>query len=340
EACLRLNEISLDPMDFIDLCGYGEWYVGTRGGAGDHAAIKFSQPNATSHITSFPLAVDSSPFPSGYRIVLANSLVEANKREGARDIFNNRVASYVFGFLLIEKNFPDYRDRIEHFRDLTPMNLGVGDAEIYQLLKSLPVAATRQELRDLLPEKLDEIEHVFRSHVEPLEGYPIRQVCTYGISECIRSEMASTRLQSSDIEGFGELLRISHDGDRVSHLIGGKRCLLHKDYSDPVLDNLIADTSSPDETRRQRAQLWRQPGGYDVSVPEADTLVDIALAAPGVVGARLVGAGLGGSILVIVQKEQTKELLKRLEEGYYAPHHLGLAAEVVEPVGGSGVLDI
>jgi N-acetylgalactosamine kinase len=340
EACLRLNRMSLEPMEFIDLCGYGEWYVGTRGGAGDHAAIKFSKPNAASHITSFPLAVRSSPFPSGYRIVLANSLVEANKREGARNIFNSRVASYVFGFLLVQKEFPHYSAKIEHLRDLTPENLGVDDAEIYRLLKSLPQIATRQTLRDLLPHRSEEIEHVFRSHAEPPEGYKIRQVCTYGISECIRSEMSSTRLQENDVEGFGELLNISHDGDRVTRMIGNVRHPLQKDYSDDALDALLHDVTSSDETRRERARLWRQPGGYDVSVPELDTLVDIALAAPGVVGARLVGAGLGGSILAIVREDETERLLHQLEQEYYAPRHLAVSAEVVKPVGGAGVLEV
>jgi len=340
EACLRINGIELDSMDFVDLCGYGEWYVGTRGGAGDHAAIKLSRPNATSHITSFPLAFSSSPFPEGYRIVLANSLVEANKREGARDIFNNRVASYVFGSLLIEKEYPELSGRIEHFRDLTPENLGVDEAVVYQLLRSLPHSANQKDLRRLLPDKSAELEHVFRSHAEPPEGYRIRQVCTFGVCECLRSEMASERLQNKDVVGFGELLNVSHDGDRVSRLIEGVSRPVHKDYSDQTLDGLMRDVNSSDETRRERARLWRQPGGYDVSVPQADALVDIALAARGVVGARLVGAGLGGSILALVQEKKTESLLHKLEQEYYAPRHLPVSAEVVRPVGGSGVLEI
>jgi N-acetylgalactosamine kinase len=327
-------------MDFIDLCGYGEWYVGTRGGAGDHAAIKFSRPNSISHITSFPLSVATSPLPQGYRIVLANSRVEASKRESARDIFNSRVASYIFGLLLILKHFPQYAKKVSYFRDLTPQNLGVNEVEVYRLLKAIPQRATRDTLREVLSDRRAEIEHVFRSHAEPPEGYRIRQVCTYGISECIRSEMARSRLQANDIHGFGELLDISHDGDRVTRMRGGKREVLQKDYSEEALDSLIRDLQSEDKNRCERARLWRQPGGYDVSVPELDTLVDIALASPGVVGARLVGAGLGGSILAIVSEENTEKLLSLLDERYYKPRKLTFSAEVVKPVGGAGVLVI
>ena len=31
----------------------------------------------------------------------------------------------------------------------------------------------------------EQIKHIFRSHNEPAEGYLIRQVCMYGIAECI-----------------------------------------------------------------------------------------------------------------------------------------------------------
>jgi galactokinase len=208
------------------------------------------------------------------------------------------------------------------------------------MLKELPQVASRHALRELLADRIEEIEHVFRSHAEPADGYKIRQVCTYGISECIRAEMASSRLQANDIEGFGELLNISHDGDRVTRMSGDKRVPLRKDYSRKALDRLLRDIRSEDRQRRERARLWRQPGGYDVSIPELDTLVDIALTAPGVVGARLVGAGLGGSVLAIVNKESTDELLHLLEQDYYNPRHLDLSAEVVKPVGGAGVLDI
>ncbi len=42
EAVTALNCISVSNAQFIDWCGEGEWFVGTRGGAGDHAAMKCS----------------------------------------------------------------------------------------------------------------------------------------------------------------------------------------------------------------------------------------------------------------------------------------------------------
>lgn len=40
EALVALNCLNLTEREFIDLCGEGEWFVGSRGGSGDHAAMK------------------------------------------------------------------------------------------------------------------------------------------------------------------------------------------------------------------------------------------------------------------------------------------------------------
>ncbi len=339
DACIRINDLKVDSTEFIDICGYGEWYVGTRGGSGDHAAIKFGEPNAILHITAFPLSVASMPFPRGYRIVLADSLVEATKRVGARDVFNNRVASYNLGLMIVRNNFSQHAPKLIHLRDMNPIILGVEEVEIYRMIMSLPESATRQEVLDLLPRQEREVRHIFRSHSEPPEGYKIRQICMYGVAECIRADMAVERLRAGDVAGFGELISISHDGDRQTKIVDGRRVRADNSYPDERIECLIEDLGSADQGRVDRARLWRQPGGYDVSVPEIDILVDIALDTPGVVGAGLVGAGLGGSMLAVVEAKRAHELVQDMARGYYRPRSLPVRAEIVVPVGGAGILD-
>jgi galactokinase len=113
-----------------------------------------------------------------------------------------------------------------------------------------------------------------------------------------------------------------------------------KGIPDLEIDRLIADVRSADADRQERARLWRQPGGYDASTEELDTLVDAALATDGVVGAGLVGAGLGGSIVAVVEEAGLPQLMRSLERHYYRPRNLPVAVEVVRPVGGASVLDI
>jgi len=68
---------------------------------------------------------------------------------------------------------------------------------------------------------------------------------------------------------------------------------------------------------------------YDVSHPELDLLVDLAREG-GAVGARLTGAGFGGSIVALCRVGRAPELVGALRERFYAPR--GAAADVARHV--------
>ena len=340
EAVARLNSLDISRTDMVRHCGYAEWYVGTRGGSSDHAAIIFAEPNAILHAAAFATSVETVPVTAGYSLVLANSLIEAKKQAGARSAFNSRVAAYIFGLMLIKKQFPQYDQRLEHLRDVNPGALGVSESEIYRIVRSLPMSARREELLEQLPEDEHKMRRVFRSHDEPTEGYPIRQVCLYGVTECIRSDMVPQCLHSGDVVRFGELMNISHDGDRVTRPASGARVPVDNSYPDARMDALIRDAESGDSRRIEQAHLWRQGGGYNVSLPELDTLVDIALATPGATGAKLVGAGMGGCIVAIVKSEHAREVIENMADRYYHPRNLPPSAEVITPVGGLHTFDL
>ena len=57
---------------------------------------------------------------------------------------------------------------------------------------------------------------------------------------------------------------------------------------------------------------------YEVSIPELDTMVDIAQSLPGCYGARLTGAGFGGCTVNLVAREQADAFSQALAEGYKA----------------------
>jgi galactokinase len=80
---------------------------------------------------------------------------------------------------------------------------------------------------------------------------------------------------------------------------------------------------------------------YEVSHPELDRLVELAREA-GAAGARLTGAGFGGSIVALCRVERATEVMAALRERFYAPR--GAAADVeghvfmAEPSAGAEVL--
>ena len=64
---------------------------------------------------------------------------------------------------------------------------------------------------------------------------------------------------------------------------------------------------------------------YEVTGIELDTLVHSAWKQPGVIGARMTGAGFGGCAIAIVQKENTEEFIKEVGSEYESK--IGYAAE-------------
>jgi galactokinase len=55
---------------------------------------------------------------------------------------------------------------------------------------------------------------------------------------------------------------------------------------------------------------------YEVSLPELDSLVEIARRLPGIYGARLTGAGFGGCTVNLVKENQAEKFMQGLQAGY------------------------
>ena len=52
-------------------------------------------------------------------------------------------------------------------------------------------------------------------------------------------------------------------------------------------------------------------------------------------GVQLSGAGLGGCIMALVEKDRAEALLSAMKSAYYEPNGLPMGAEIFTPVKGS-----
>ncbi|MCX7795409.1 MAG: galactokinase, partial [bacterium] len=340
EAITLVNQLNIPPEEFVQLCGEGEWYVGTRGGSGDHAAIKFGIKGNVSQIKFFEFEfVGSAPLPKGYSIVFCYSQEQAKKAENARNVFNQKVACYELGTMILKKAFPEISSKIRHLRDINPETLNIPEYEIYEMLKFLPERITREELYLILGDtEKDKLERIFSTHSAPFEGYPIRGVCLFGISECARSRACLELLNKGDMETLGELMNISHNGDRVTRFNEyGERILHINDVSINYLNRLIEGSK---RSKDKGFSLMYQSGDYGCSTYKIDMLVDLANSIPGVLGAQVAGAGLGGCIMVLCKTESIELLRKTLVRYYYEPFKLEPLVEEAIPVKGSGYIEI
>jgi N-acetylgalactosamine kinase len=132
-----------------------------------------------------------------------------------------------------------------------------------------------------------------------------------------------------DVREIGCLMAASHDGDRVvAGEAGEPRFPFSLDFSDSALDARVA----------RNANLLYESGTYACSTEEIDALAETANAVPGVIGAQLSGAGLGGCIMVLVEEDAIRNLIKCLEKHYYKPRELEAKIYSCVPVEGAGLL--
>lgn len=339
EATIAVNRLDVFPAQFVDLCGEGEWFVGTRGGSADHAAVKLGRRGKVIHVAFFDFAVKQAlDFPDDYAMVVCDSGVRAQKSGNARDQFNHRVACYRLGLRLIRRHHPQFAPLLHHLRDVNVRNLRVPLSWIYRILLHLPDQATREELRELLAG--EDLEPIFAPHQPPEDGlYPIRGVVLYGLAECERARVYADYLKAGSMNEIGRMMNISHDGDRVMKwLPEGQGKPYHAPTSNSYLLGLMADLESGEPDRVERAQLRWQPGRYACSLPAIDRMVDIANATEGVAGAQLAGAGLGGCMMVLAKREAVAALSENLTRNYAEPDGRPPAILVCRPIAGSGLL--
>ncbi|HOK29979.1 MAG TPA: NTP transferase domain-containing protein [bacterium] len=340
EAITLVNQLNISPEEFVKLCGEGEWYVGTRGGSGDHAAIKFGMKGNISQIKFFEFEfAGSAPLPKGYSIVFCYSQEQAKKAENAKNVFNQKVACYELGTMILRKVFPELSSKMRYLRDITPENLGIPEYEIYQILKSLPERISREEVRQFFGNSgKDTLDRIFSTHSAPFEGYPIRGVCLFGISECARSKACLDLLSREDTETLGELMNISHNGDRVTGINEyGERVLHINDVSINYLNKLIEGNKRLND---KKFSIAYQSGDYGCSTYKIDMLVDLANSVPGVLGAQVAGAGLGGCVMVLCRSNVIDLLKDKLTKSYYEPFSLDPLVEEAIPVKGSGFIEL
>ncbi len=312
EAIVALNSVILTERQFIDMCGEGEWFVGSRGGAGDHAAMKCSKRNKITHLLFKPFDVGSCvDFSDKYVIIGIDSGIKAKKSGGSRDKFNSKVAAYEIALMLVKKMHPSYK--LGEFRDLATLKT----QDIYKILLDLPEKATREEIFRLLPNSHRRLNELFDTH-SGIEEYDLRGITLYGISECIRAERCMQILDTGDYIGFGEMMKISHDGDRLSGF----------DVSDSAIRRLMKENADPAGV----------PGAYACSAEPIDELCDMLNATEGVLGSSIVGAGLGGCVIALCEKERSASVIDRINSLYYDKYSLPHMARIYMASSGSTVI--
>jgi len=342
EAAVAINRFDVAPTEFMDLCGEGEWFAGHHGGPSEQAGIRFGRRGGVAHIGFFPFQVDRIvQLPDQAVLVIADSHQRSAQVKGASDRLAERLACFELGMLLLRDRHPQYAHLLEHVRDIRPDRLNLSQKEIYSLLMAVPERVTPREVMDHVSARHGErVEAILASHTQP-NGYDLRGTLLYGAAECARARRAADLLEAGDVAGLGRLMLASHAGDRVARW---DATLTRRSFdarpTDAYLQARIDDLAGEDPDRVLASQLYMVPGRHACSLPEIDLMVDVSARVDGVHGAQLAGAGLGGCIMILADREALPAVARALRRDYHRPRRLPPAVEVCTPVEGSGLLRI
>ena len=89
-ALLAANRIEALFEELVELFPEGERYVGTRGGAMDHAVSLAGQAGHALKIDFAPFAIHPTPVPQDWRFLIGHSLVRAEKSREVKEQYNER----------------------------------------------------------------------------------------------------------------------------------------------------------------------------------------------------------------------------------------------------------
>lgn len=297
---LTANGLSIEPIDLAELMAEGERYVGTQGGGMDQAICLLGRKDHAVRIDFFPLRFSYVPFPAGYSVVVAHSLVRAAKTENALFLYNRRPAECRLATAIINAvyqldppinrlgNLPGKPQFLSVLREPAAFVLETFKRESYTLTD---IAGITGETGDEIIDRYLMTRDGIPMPVPP-EGFFIRQRAHHIFSEALRVDRSCNALNDNDIDSFGELMNESHES----------------------CDSL-----------------------YGISTPELNLLVMI-MRKNGASGARLTGAGFGGCAVALVRDGLIDRLIDRIRADYYGDYIQKRSPGLSETLADTGAL--
>ena len=89
-ALLKANGVAAGFEELMSVLPEGEYFVGTRGGGMDHAAVLGSRAGHASLVRFAPVSIEHVRIPNGWAFLVAHSLTHAEKSSAVRAEYNFR----------------------------------------------------------------------------------------------------------------------------------------------------------------------------------------------------------------------------------------------------------
>ena len=278
-AFMAVNGLELDPLESAAMIARSEWYVGTRAGGMDQAASILGRRNHALFIEFDPIRVRAVKMPANAAIVVADSREVADKSGKVRAEYNRRVVECGLAARLLGRAL-----KLDGVRILGDVVRAVPDWKAAELIEVLAVTAPARvgtDLKDVLP--------AVATLNNPLEA---------------------------ELPGEGAT-RVVLDPGRPLEILKRARHVLTE--TERVIRAVVALEAGRLREMGELMNLSHRSlaEDFECSTERLDALVECARRG-GALGARLTGAGFGGSIVALCERDAAAAVIDAIDRGYYA----------------------
>ena len=304
-AFMAVNGLELAPIEAASMVARSEWYVGTMAGGMDQAASLLGQRDHALLIEFDPLRVRPVAMPADAALVVADSREVADKSGKVRGEYNRRVVECALAARIIAGAL-----RLERVRILGDV---VGRLEKWNALELVRV------LEASAPPRLDP-----------------------DLADAARIVGIARDRLAAELLGTGAA-RIVLDSVRPLEILRRARHVLGE--TERVYRAVVAlEAGRLDEMGAlMNASHESLARDFECSTERLDRLVQCARRG-GALGARLTGAGFGGSILALCRAGDAPGVIEALDREYYAPLGGGAPIEwaraIVRAGAGASVIEL
>lgn len=331
-AIRHANRLHCDLLELARDSAKAEWFIGTRGGTMDHLTMCLSRQGHLVHIAYQKSEPDLLPMDQTLFRIATFYAHPADKSREVMIEYNERAAvARILIPAIIEDwavsrpaLYSSWHAALAASAERSP----AGQLELGEILSGLPETMSLAEMRSRYPAAFGACAEAFDALVRERlhQPLPIRDRALHHLGEVRRVAEA------------GRLLRSMSGLDIPGEPVSGMR-EAGSGGSGPVR-RLGPAPEEVEEVMRRIGELLNESHCslrdlYGVSTPSVERLVETVLSDSRVYGARLMGGGFGGNVLALAAAEHVPELVRRVQERFFAPE--GRAGAVMISTAGNGL---
>jgi N-acetylgalactosamine kinase len=304
-AFMAVNELELEPIDTATMVARSERYVGTHGGAMDQSVSILGRRDHALFIEFDPIRVRAVKMPANVALVVADSREIADKSGTVRAEYNRRVVECSLAARIL--------GRALNLESVTVLG------DVVRALPKWNAAELVEKLASSSPARL---------------GADLKEAASIlGVTQSALD---------AELLGHGST-RIALDSNRPLEILMRARHVLSENERVIRAADALAAGRLDEMGTLMDASHQSLADDFECSTKRLDALVECARRG-GALGARLTGAGFGGSIVALCEVAGADAVIESIDRGYYANLYPGAAPNswraVLHAGAGASVIDL